>query len=619
MLMFCAHLSTLQCHEMHFSGVMEFIPSMFIIHLCLLNTLAGDRSIILFVPPQLKMCGDGEVSIPACSYLNALKNCTNSLNQTSSFNFLVGKDHVTGEPLQLALVSRDLVSVLSEHAFRTSSGIARALGAITQHFKWNRLLIVSDISNPYFLHTAEEFYKIIQTSSSEINFVQPSSDEDVNNVVDLIDRENLRIIVLSVRPSIVQELLCIAQERKWVWPEYAWMVHSIDLDQFTACNSDQNGVIIHIQDQTPSANLMCSSTTCSAFSLSHDSLEEMLTLMVMDISVQIGVSNNYSLENGTISSINITGPLPSDLPPEYVAIGFIILYYFCIAVSFLIITINFALYIYFRNEPTVKATSVPLSTLIFIGCYLLLIYLADVTFVLLPSHYKRSKHFRDGVCVVAALFNFLGYPIILIFSTLLVKLLRVYWIFNRLGKLNKYACNDIALAGFALLISSPSAILLLVWVISNPYTDLSIFSFASGLLFVVHDCVSSYEVFWLLGNLGYLCCLAFCLTIFAFLTRKIKYKEFKDTKSLTSLSFVVVFTTSLVVSYWYIARQIGEYYLLLAIIHFGDYAIVLECQGFIFVLKLFPVIKSRIVKKLNKVRSVPVSKLTADPTTFASQ
>ena len=189
-------------------------------------------------------------------------------------------------------------------------------------------------------------------------------------------------------------------------------------------------------------------------------------------------------------------------------------------------------------------------------------------------------------------------------------LLRVYRIFYKFGKMNKHACNDLALAGYALLISSPSALLLLVWVISDPYTDLPIFSFDNGLLFVTHDCVSSYEVFWLLGNLGYLCCLAICLAIFAFLTRKIKYKQFKDTKSLTSLSFIIVFTTTLLVSYWYIARQIGEIDLLFAIIQFGTYAIVLECQVSIFAVKLFPLVKSLVVKKLSKTCSVPVSKVS---------
>ena len=574
--------------------------------------LAGNGGSILLIPSTLEVCDDDQVSVPACSYLTSIRNCTNSLNQTANFNsnILIGKDGVSGEPLQVTLLPRKIASMLSKHASNTSSGIARALGAITQHFNWHRLLIVADLSNPYFLRTAEEFYNIVQPSSSEINFVQPSStDDEINNLIDKIGKENLRIIVLSVRPSIARELLCIAQEKKWVWPEYAWMVHSIDLNKFTACNSDLNGIIIQVQDQASvsyGADLMCPLTTLN-------SLEEGPPI-VTDISVQIGLSNNYSLEDGEILSINIPGPIPSDLPPEFVAIGFIILYYFCIAVCFLIVTTNFALYIYFRNEPTVKATGVPLSILIFIGCYLLLIYLSDVNFILLPSHYKQSKHFRDGVCVVAALFNFLGYPIILIFSTLLVKLLRVYRIFNKLGKMNKHACSDLALVGFAFLISSPSAILLLVWVISDPYTDLPIFSFADGLLYVAHDCVSSYEVFWLLGNLGYLCCLAICLTIFAFLTRKIKYKKFKDTKSLTSLSFMIVFTTTLLVSYWYIARQIGEYYLLLAIIQFGDYAIILECQGFIFALKLFPVIKCHVMKKLNKVRSVPISKLSIDLT-----
>ena len=580
-----------------------------LVNLFVLAFTASESSVLLIPPPSpLDVCDDGQVSIPACSFLTAFRNCTNTRHQTASGDFdvmtdthesyLVGKDGVTGEPLLLPLLPRNFVSMLSEHAFNTSSGIARALGAITQHFNWHRLLIVADLSKSYFLHTAEELYKIVQPSSSGLISVQPRDSNEVNNVIHKIDKENLRVIVLSVRPSIAQELLCIAQERKWIWPEYAWMVHSTDLKRVT-CNGEEIGIIISLHDCAFVPNIADSICT------QHDFLE----LLPPDIKGSFGVAN-YSLEKGTIFDMDIAGSIPSDLPPQFVAVGFIILFYFCTAVCFLVVTVNLILYIFYRNEPTVKATSVPLSILIFVGCYLLLIYLADINLTPLPSHYKRSKHFRDGVCVVAALFNFLSYPLILIFSTLLVKLFRIHRIFNKFGKLNKHACNDLALAGYALLISSPSAILLLVWVISDPYTDLPIFSFKNGLLFVAHDCVSSYEVFWLLGNLGYLCCLAICLTIFAFLTRKIKYKKFKDTRSLTSLSFIIVFTTTLLVSYWYIARQIGDVYLLYAIIQFGDYAIILECQGFIFALKLIPVVKSRIMRKLNKARGVPIVKFS---------
>ena len=172
-----------------------------------LLSLAGNEGIVLLTPPPpLDVCDDGQVSIPACSFLTAFRNCT--IHDS-------GKVGVTGEPLQLALPPRKIASTLSDNAFNTSSGIARVLGAITRHFDWHQLLIVADLSNLYFLRTAEEFYKItVLPSSSEITIVQPRGNDEVNDVIDMIDKENLRIIVLSVRPSIVQEILCIAQEKK---------------------------------------------------------------------------------------------------------------------------------------------------------------------------------------------------------------------------------------------------------------------------------------------------------------------------------------------------------------------------------------------------------------------
>ena len=425
----------------------------------------------------------------------------------------------------------------------------------------------------------------------------------------------MRIIVLSVRPSIARKFLYAASEKNWVWPRFAWIVHSMNLGREMR---DLTGAI-SLRDFNfafPPLVSTCTSTSINSSIYYFVKDTEFPILNITEIGIHIGSSQvaYYNVKNGTILSVNITGSIPSDLPPEDVAFGFIILYYFCIAVCFLIVTTNLVLYIYFRNEPTVKATSVPLSILIFIGCYLLLVYLVDLVFLVLPSPYDYSKTFRDGVCVVAAYLSFTSYPIVLIFSTLLVKLLRVYRLFNRFGKLNRYACSDIALAGYALVLTIPTLVIISVWMIADPYTNSGIFVFSDGLYYVNQDCVSAHEVNWLVGNLGYLCILAICLTLVAFSTRKIKYENFKDTKALTSLSFISVFTITLIVSYWYIARQIGAFYLLIAILQFGDYCIILECQRFIFIPKLYPIVKER----FRRARSKPVS-ITGDVTSVSKR
>ena len=98
---------------------------------------------VLPLPPPLDVCSDGQVSIPVCSFLTTFSSCTHSMGQAASDNISVmadiGQMENDGELFQLALLPRNIVSILSEHAFNTSSGIGRALGAITQHFNWNRL------------------------------------------------------------------------------------------------------------------------------------------------------------------------------------------------------------------------------------------------------------------------------------------------------------------------------------------------------------------------------------------------------------------------------------------------------------------------------------------------
>ncbi len=46
-----------------------------------------------------------------------------------------------------------------------------------------------------------------------------------------------------------------------------------------------------------------------------------------------------------------------------------------IIVSFTLVTANLVLYLYYRKEPDVKATSYVITMTIFVSCYLLMLYL----------------------------------------------------------------------------------------------------------------------------------------------------------------------------------------------------------------------------------------------------
>ena len=154
------------------------------------------------------------------------------------------------------------------------------------------------------------------------------------------------------------------------------------------------------------------------------------------------------------------------------------------------------------------------------------------------------------MCTLHACLNGLGFPMALIFSTLLVKLLRIYRIFNVRRKVGKLTSSDSALALYVLLFAAPNAIICVLWVVSDPYTSTVSFSVENGFLVVTVLCVSKCVLVWVLLLLAYFIAMAVLLVIFSVLTCKVKYKDFKDTKKFIMLSFYLILTCVSALFYW---------------------------------------------------------------------
>ena len=273
------------------------------------------------------------------------------------------------------------------------------------------------------------------------------------------------------------------------------------------------------------------------------------------------------------------------------------------------VTITLVLYFYFRKEPAVKATSVSLSAIIFIACYMFIFYLFVLNSTLLSSYHQLDSSVRNFICVFRVWIHGLGFPVALILSTLLVKLLRVYRIFHCHGKISKYTSGNWALLVYVLLLSSPNAIICLVWSSSDPYISTVFFPIVDGYLVVTEQCVSDYTIQWLLGLLVYLVLMSLLLVLVAILTRNIKHKNFKDTKKVSALSFLVVLSLCFILPYWYILRIIRANVVLVhAVLQIGHYCIILECQAFIFFPKLYPIVRDKLKLCYYRATSAPLPK-----------
>jgi DNA-binding MarR family transcriptional regulator len=532
-----------------------------------------------------------------CSYITV----NGVVRDGESFVMEIASDvNANRSSLQMLVMSGQVVRALAEHMHLSSTTIAQAIDKLSQQFGWRRITVVADAEDKYYLRIAEQFYKTASLSTDS-RFLQLISSSDVEDLVEKVDRLNLRILVLSLRPHLVTKLLCRAHERQLVWPEYAWIVHSVEVSEGTCGgNFTLDGVItIKLKNARHTSWVHQDCPTDKRKTLPSVNLQFLNSCFISSglpptvVVQQVGKLKEHA--TGIVKS----HPYPSDLPPQYTLTVYIAIFYTATTACFILCTITLVLFICFRNDPAIKATSVSLSILIFIGCYLIILYLYMLSSNILPSLYKQKIELRNCLCTFFTIFHGVGLPMALILSTLLVKLLRVYWLFRlkrRASRASKITISNIALALYVFLISSPNALVSLVWSTFDPLISVVSNSTINGYLHITARCVSSYSVYWTLLLLAHVILISILLVTFAFFTRKITYQDFKDTKKIIILCFSLVFTCTTTLFYWNLLSTIRAGTILVyAVLHIGHYSIILECLGFIFAPKLFPIAKRKIV------------------------
>ena len=223
----------------------------------------------------------------------------------------------------------------------------------------------------------------------------------------------------------------------------------------------------------------------------------------------------------------------------------------------LLTTVVLLLFLYFRNDPEIKATSPYLSLLMFLGCYLLLVNVfLEVVFRVVVSEQ------RYGALICNVIFWPASLGLNLIFATLLVRLVRIYHIFTHVKKTRK-AWNDCHLFIAVLLIMLGNLLLLVLWAAMDAYHIESetfyIEAVADGhpYYLVQQYCYSSYVVIWLLLVCGYSVLLIVLVLIMAVKTRRIKRRDFKDTKKVSVYIFMTIVLICMVIPLWWISRWLS--------------------------------------------------------------
>ena len=313
--------------------------------------------------------------------------------------------------------------------------------------------------------------------------------------------------------------------------------------------------------------------------------------------------------DGTFQKLGIYNPLenitlhiypPSQIPSDKIARVYVLLplpvvalLMIAIAICTLIALMNMTLYLYYRNEPEMKASSVGLSILIFFSCYA--IYFGCASHTIASGKYIQSS--RDGICLSIIWTIFPSGDLIL--STLLVKICRIHHIFNRLGKIGKL-CSDKSLLLLISMIVLGKLVLLSAWTALDKLqiTDYETYHSESKPPFykVIQKCHSRHHGIWIITCLLYTAIIGGILAFVAFKTRKIRHKDFKDTKKINALIVTLFMSITIVTSLWAILRTTDYLNLskvLLAILYL---LLPVFCQMYLFFPKTMPLLKKKLFK-----------------------
>ena len=315
-------------------------------------------------------------------------------------------------------------------------------------------------------------------------------------------------------------------------------------------------------------------------------------------------SVHYGNNSITASSFNasILGSAPKgELPvvTQYPPLPYTVILGLQIAFMAIFVTLTLVLYVCFRNEPEVKATSFTLSLLVFVGCYVNLAYLI-VLFCLNHTLDSINISRDNSLCLSLPWLANVGLSLPLMLATLLVRMLRVYHIFNHAKLHLSLYCSDLALAFYVLLILFPGIIMNLVWVITDRYGIYFEYQVRDSYVFLWKTCRSNYQNAFVTTLCIYLLVLIIAVAVVAVVTRNVRLQHFKDTKKVNFVVFIFSITVVLSFSYWLLLRALGaKLYISNLPLHIAHSVYIAFFLGFLFVPKVFPPLWRKVKNILN--------------------
>ena len=505
-----------------------------------------------------------------------------------------------------------------------SEQVSKMVSALLEFFidlEWRKIGVITELASDiiYFSQLAEELYK----RSTQI----PNMEITVHHYQKILTDGNFnlpRIILISLRAKSAIELLCNAYNSNLTWPKHVWMIHSYQLEDFEFSEPNascilplalENVLLFREDFQRISGtfaqqknvysiwlhdaiwSIAAAMTESKILVQATGNITQIPTRMQVDI-VQIRNSNNtiiaqYSNELVFIDEVFKTIAPPDELTEVYGggSLAYTVSLAAMICLSLIGTSVVLVGFIHFRHEPEIKSTSFSLSLLVFLGCYLTLIYLS----LNLHLHHPGPNQALTVLCFSLHLLSGLGIPSALILATIAVKMLRIYHIFNKHSptKLSR-ACSDSFLLMYVMLILSPMILVYIIWAFVDTYTGFLQHSANLDSIVVEKGCTSAYLTVWQAILVLYIVILFLILLSLAIMMRNIQHEHFKDTKKVNVLVLCLFLDLFLTLVIWRVLYTIVKIHIADILLHLGHHTFILLCQGFLFVPKILPPLLHRI-------------------------
>ena len=524
-----------------------------------------------------------------------------------------------------------------------------AIVSFVDQWNWTRIGLISDDSL-YYQYAAELLLeKLKENNHTEVTpILTVNNNSSIVRSIKTVKEYNTYIIVVTMKQDHACLVLEEAEKENMVWRKYAWIVLSERSEAKTlVCKDSLQGVFLLNIDETESIYLDDPGALIPEFQQLPRSLYPTLHDSVSAVNMSFKLERTNSLtypgltglvefQNGKrvynigivqafsnttaiyvayydpksqlvpLHDILATGDSPqgSTLIVTYTtSVGTVATSMLAYIISIIFVTAVLILYLHFRTEPEVKATSITVSLGMFIGCYLMLSF---VPLLLIESNPDSilGQPGNDIVCNFLIWLSGLGLPIILILDALFIKMIRVYVIFMNPHSYKKKLCSNSFLFLYMFLILLPHLLILTFWSATDTFRNVRIESPQTSHLLVAEACMSDHTIIWLCLLLIYIVAVAMALVILAFKSSAIRYKNFNDTKATNAFTFLVIFIEFLGLGYWYFYRNLEPLYTHITeniiVLFCAHFTLPILCQLFLFVPKVYPPLKRCLLRNVVK-------------------